>query len=163
MADPQEPRGDVLMEWTFPEFVRHERSRGWYIGYIIITLILLGFCVWTKNYTFAMLIVLFTLVLIIRLRREPLPVQVKIYDEGILVGTDYHPWRELKEFAIIYRPPIVKKVYFTFKSGLRPELDIALEQANPIQLRQHLSERLLENAAREEEPIGDQLTRSLKL
>jgi len=163
MADPQEPRGEVLMEWTFPEFVRHERGRTWYLAYTIITLGLITFGVLSRNYTFAMLLVLLTLVIIIRLRRDPLPVHFAIRDEGIEVGNDYHPWRELKEFWIIYRPPTVKKVYFIFKSGFRPEIDVALEDQNPIRVRQYLSERLLENASREEEPSGDQITRYLKI
>ncbi len=163
MADPQEPRGDVLMEWTFPEFVRHERGRGWYIAYAVITVGLIVFGVMSRNYTFVMLLVLLTLVLLIRLRREPLPVHFAIRDEGIEVGNDFHPWRELQEFWIIYRPPLVKKIYFTFKSVVRPQMDISLENNNPIQVRQYLSERLLENATREEEPMGDQLTRALKM
>lgn len=163
MADPQEPRGDVLMAWTFPEFVRHERGRGWYIAYAVVTLGLMVFSVFSRNYTFLMLLVLLTLVLLIRLRRDPLPIHFAIRDEGIEVGRDYHPWRELKEFWIIYRPPAVQKIYFTFKSGLRPEIDVALEGQNPIRVRQYLSERLLENAVREEEPSGDQLSRFLKL
>ncbi len=163
MADPQELRGDVLMEWTFPEFVRHERGVGWYITYGIITLGLIVFCIFSRNYTFLMLLVLMTLVLIIRLRRDPLPVHFAIRDEGIEVGNDYHPWRELKEYWIIYQPPVVKKIYFVFKSGFRPEIDVALESQNPIRVRQYLSERLLENAAREEEPSADQLSRYLKI
>lgn len=163
MADPQEPRGDVLMEWTFPEFVRHERGRAWYIAYTVVTLGLIVFAVMSKNYTFVMLLVLLTLVLLIRLRREPLPVHFAIRDEGIEVGRDFHPWRELREFWIIYRPPQVKKIYFTYKSSFRPELDISLENENPIRIRQYLSERLLENPTREEEPSGDQISRALKI
>ena len=163
MPDPQEPRGDVLMEWTFPEFVRHDRGRAWYVAYAVITAGLIVFSVMSKNYTFVMLLVLLTLVLLIRLRREPPPVRFAIRDEGIEVGHDYHPWRELKEFWIIYRPPIVKKIYFTFKSGLRPEIDVSLETENPVRVRQYLSERLHQNASREEEPAGDQITRYLKI
>lgn len=163
MPEEQEPRGNILMEWTFPEFVRHERSRAWYLVYTIVTLGLITFGVLSSNYTFVMFLVLLTLVLVIRLRRDPLPVHFAIRDEGIEVGNDYHPWRELKEFWIIYRPPVVKKIYFTFKSGIRPEIDVSLENENPVQIRQYLSERLLENAVREEEPSGDQLTRALKL
>lgn len=163
MADPQEPRGDVLMEWSFPEFVRHDRGRGWYIAYAVVTLGLIVFCAMSRNYTFLMLLVMLTLVLLIRLRRDPLPVHFTIRDEGIEVGNDYHPWRELKEFWIIYRPPTVQKIYFTFKSGVRPEIDVALAGQNPIRVRQYLSERLLENATREEEPSGDQISRFLKI
>lgn len=163
MAEPQEPRGDILMEWDFPEFVRHERSRGWYFVYAFVILALLVFCFFSKNYTFAMLIVLTTVVLLIRLRRAPLPVHFAIRDEGVEVGNNYYAWRELKEFSIIYRPPTIKKIYFMFKGSLRPELDISLEDQNPVQVRQYLSERLLEDTKREEEPIGDQITRALKI
>ncbi len=163
MAEPQEPRGDVLTEWTFPEFTKHDRGRAWYIAYAVVLAGLLVFCIMSKNFTFALLLVLLTMVILIRLRREPLPVRFAIRDEGIEVGTSWYPWRELKEFWIIYRPPVIKKIYFTFKTAMRPDLDISLESENPIRIRQLLSERLLENASREEEPTGDQITRALKL
>ncbi len=163
MPDPQEPRGEILMDWEFPEFTRHDRGRAWYLAYAIITIGLIVFGVLSRNYTFAMLLVLLTLVIIIRLRRDPLPVHFAIRDEGIEVGNNFYAWREMKEFWIIYRPPTVKKIYFIFKSGLRPEIDVALGDQNPVQVRQYLSERLLENATREEEPAGDQISRVLKI
>lgn len=151
------------MDWEFPEFTRHDRGRAWYLAYAIITIGLIVFGVLSRNYTFAMLLVLLTLVIIIRLRRDPLPVHFAIRDEGIEVGNNFYAWREMKEFWIIYRPPTVKKIYFIFKSGLRPEIDVALGDQNPVQVRQYLSERLLENATREEEPAGDQISRVLKI
>ncbi len=163
MADPQEPRGDILMEWTFPEFIQHNRGRGWYIGFAVLVVLFIAYGLWTKNFTFIGFLVLLTLVLVIRLRRTPPDVRFAVRDEGIEVGTSFYAWREFKEFWIIYRPTQVKKVYFTFKSSLRPALDISLENQNPLLLRQLLSERLLENAQREEEPSGDQLIRTLKL
>lgn len=163
MADSQEPRGDILVEWTFPEFVQHERGRGWYIGFVVVIAALIVYAAWTKNYTFIALIVLLTLILLVRLRRTPPEVRIAIRDEGLEIGNSYYAWRELKEFWIVYRPPQTKKLYFTFKAALRPDLDISLENQNPLKLRQLLSERLLENAKREEEPAGDQITRVLKI
>lgn len=153
----------MLMEWTFPEFVQHQRGRSWYIAFALIVVGLEIFCIMSRNYTFAAFIFLLTLVLVIRLRREPPLVRMAIRDEGIEVDKDYYPWREMKEFWIIYRPPVVKKLYFNFKNNFRPSLEISLEKQNPLQVRQYLSERLLENASREDEPSGDQITRVLKI
>lgn len=163
MADAQEPRGDVLLEWQFPEFSQPIRGRWWYLTFAIVLIALIGYGVWTSNFTFVGFLVLLALVLTIRLRRAPPSIRFAIHDEGIAVGGSYYAWREFREFWIIYRPPEVKKVYFNFKSSLRPALDISLEMQNPLRVRQLLSERLLENAEREEEPSGDQLLRSLKL
>jgi hypothetical protein len=163
MAEANEPRGDILMEWDFPEFAQHDRSRGWYLAFAIIVLALITFSIFTLNYTFAALLVLFSLVMLVRLRREPPLVHFAIRDEGVEVGKDYYAWREIKDFWIIYRPPIIKKVYFNFKASLRPALDISLEGQNPVKIRQYLSERLPENIEREEEPSGDQITRYLKI
>ncbi|MBI5467016.1 MAG: hypothetical protein HY975_02260 [Candidatus Kerfeldbacteria bacterium] len=163
MADAQEPRGDVLLEWQFPEFSQPERGRWWYLTFVILLAALIAYGLWTTNYTFVGFLVLLTLVLVIRLRRTPPNVRFAIRDEGIEVGNSYYAWREFREFWIIYRPPEVKKVYFNFKSSVRPALDISLESQNPLRIRQLLSERLLENAEREEEPSGDQLLRTLKL
>jgi hypothetical protein len=163
MAENQEQnRGQVLMEWTFPEFERHQRSRGWYLGFLILISLFILFAVWQRAYTFIAVIILTAAVLILRFRQQPLTVHCAVRDEGLEVGERYFPWKDIKEFWIIYRPPEVKKVFFDFKT-IRPSIDLPLQTENPVKLRQFLSERLVENTEREEEPSSDQLTRILKI
>lgn len=164
MAENQEQnRGSVLIAWTFPEFERHERSRGWYLAAFVVLVASVVIAAFSRNYTFIAVIVLFSLILLVRVRRTPPEVHFAIRDEGLEVGQRYYAWNELKEFWILYRPPQVKKVYFHFKNGLRPALDISLMEQNPLKVRQALSERLLENTELEDEPSGDQITRFLKI
>ncbi len=163
MAENQQNRGDILLEWTFPEFEQHDRSRTWYISAFIVFLVSIVIALFSRNYTFVALIVLFSLILLIRIRRVPPPVHCAIREEGIEVSQRFYAWNELKEFWILYQPPEVKKIYFHFKSAIRPALDIALMEQNPIKIRQVLSDRLLENTELEEEPTGDQITRILKI
>lgn len=162
MADPREPRGDVLLEWDFPEFQRHDRSRSWYFGFLAVVAALVLFALLTRNYTFIFVIILVGFVILIRLRRIPPLVHFAIHEEGIQVSRGFYPWRDLKSFWILYRPPEIKKLYLTLK-GTRPGLDIALESQNPLKIRELLSEHLLEETDREEEPAGDQLSRTLKI
>lgn len=164
MAEPAtQPRGDVLMEWTFPEFIQHQRSRAWYLWFMLIAVATVIYAIWSANYTFAALIVLAAFIMIVRLRREPPDVRFAIREEGVEVGERFYSWRDLKEFYIVYQPPAVKKLYFEFKGTLRPPIDISLETQNPIKLRQQLNEFLLENTKREEEPLSDQWSRTLKI
>lgn len=162
MADPREPRGDVLLAWDFPEFQRHERSRNWYFGFLAVIVGLVVFALLTNNYTFIFVIVLAGFIILIRLRRTPLLVHFAIRDEGVEVSSGFYSWRDLKSFWVLYRPPTIKKLYLTLK-GPRPPLDIALESQNPLKVRQLLSEHLLEDTDREEEPAGDQISRTLKI
>lgn len=163
MAENQSNKGDVLMQWTFPEFTEHTRSRGWYIGFLVILALLVLYSLLTSNYTFLMFIVLLALIMVLRFRRPPLDVMFSIRDEGLEVGRRFYPWRELKDFWILYRPPEIKKLYVEFKATARPSLDIALQAQNPLRIRQLLTEHLLENTEREEEPMTDQVTRYLKI
>lgn len=163
MAEQNQIKGEILMEWTFPEFVRHERSRGWYIAYIVFTLAMFALALRIENYTFFAVLFLASLILLIRLRRTPPDIHFAIREEGVEVGSGFYPWREFKDFWIIYRPPEVKKVYLHFTSSIRPDLDVALESQNPLVVRQFLNEHLIENKAKEEEPLSDQLTRFFKI
>ena len=128
---------------------------------ILIGLFIL-FAVWQQAYTFIAVIILTAAVLILRFRQQPLTVHCAVREEGLEVGERYFAWKDFKEFWIIYRPPEVKKVFFDFKTP-RPSIDLPLQTENPIKLRQILSERLVENVEREEEPASDQLTRMLKI
>lgn len=163
MANDIEHRGDILAEWSFPETERHERSRWWYLSAAALFLIAIAIALFARNYTFTAFLLVAGLVLLVQLRRPPLNVACRIRESGIEVGRNYYKWEELKEFWILYKPPTLKKLYLDFKNALRPLLDISLVDENPVHLRQLLSQHLLENTKREEEPASDQISRFLKI
>jgi hypothetical protein len=162
MADPRQPRGDVLLEWDFPEFQQHERGRSWYLAFLTIIAGLSVLSFFLGNYTFIPVILLTSFIILIRLRRTPPPVHFAIREEGIEVSARFYSWREIKSFWVLYRPPEIKKLYLIIK-GPRPAMDIALVDQNPVKVRQLLSEFILEETDREEEPSGDQISRILKI
>lgn len=163
MATETKPRGKVLLEWTFPEFIQHDRGRSWYLGFLLVDIALVVFGLLTRNYTFIGVIVLASFILVIRLRRQPPDVRFAIRENGIEVSTGYYTWDELKEFWIIYQPPEVKKLYLNFRNSFRPQMDITLERQNPLRVRQVLREYLPENMTEENEPATDQLSRFFKI
>ena len=154
--------GKPVHEWLFPEFVQHERGRTWYISASIVIALFLLFSVWEQNWLFALIIMLFAIIFLLQGRRTPQQMYFGIYEGGITIHKNYHPYENLKQFWIIYQPPDVKTLYFSFKT-VRPDIIISLEEQNPLPIRETLLRFVQEDIEREKENASNEITRLLKL
>lgn len=158
----KEDHGQTLAEWTFPEFTKYKKTRGWYFGITIFLLVLVLVGIFTQSYLFLLIIALVILIYYIRSRREPATINFGITEDGLEVGEAFYPYKNIKNFWIIYEPPEVKNLYVSFKV-LRPSLSIALLNQNPIKIRKILLNYLQEDLTKENESFADGLMRMLKL
>jgi len=162
--DKSTDHGKILASWKFPEFIKHKKTKGWYVGAIIIICGLAIFAIFTQSYLFLLIIIIFIIIYIIRGRREPMLLDIEITEDGVGLGQNsFYEWKEIKNFWIIYEPPEVKNLYFDFKAGIRPSISIFLENQNPINIRKILLEYLPEDTDKENESFSDGLGRMLKL
>src|SRR3989344_6604025 len=153
--------GATLHQWTFPEFTRHERSKGWYVTAALIVGAILVYCVVTANVLFAVITVVAYLI-ILMFHRSSNDVEFSITKSGITVNNRFYQYKELKNFYIIYEPPDVKMLYFEPRSIISPRIPVALEDQDPVAIRETLNRYLTEDLDREDEPTSDQLSRLLK-
>ncbi len=121
-----------------------------------------AFGVWTGNYFFVLLLLLFVLVFHL-VWRQPHSVRCEISEDGVSVGATFYPYRELKRFWILYQPPEVKTLYLEFANLFKPRLPLSLMDQNPVAIRHALLDYLPEDLHRDEEPVLDQISRMLKL
>lgn len=155
--------GNIIYEWWVREYEQHDRSRRWYIVSGLIGLALIVFALFTANYIFAVLIVLFAIVLYLHELQEPLEVYFAITDVGIVLGRKFYRFSELSNFWIIYNPPEVKSLYFTLGNVLKHRLQVPLTEVNPVELREYLMQYLEEDLSQEDEPASDKLARVFKI
>ncbi|MFA4830585.1 MAG: hypothetical protein WC862_00415 [Patescibacteria group bacterium] len=155
--------GDVLHEWTIQEYERHERGVLWYILGITIGLGLVLFAMFTGNFLFALIIILFAVILFLQSHQEPLQIPFKISELGIIVSNRFYAWSEFSFFYIIYEPPHVKTLFLETSSTFRPVLRIPLLDMNPIEIRHTLKEFLKEDVDKEEEPLTDRMARNWRI
>ncbi len=156
--------GEEFIGWKVPEYEKHERTKSWYIMAIIITLLLLLFSFFTANFLFAVIIMIVSLVVILHDGREPDMVKISLTDEGIILGKKFYDYDEIKDFAVVYKPrQEVKNLYFDFKSFLRPQLSIPLENKNPLSIRKNLLKYLPEDLDRTDQPLSEGLGKLFKL
>jgi len=163
MMDVEHPSNQELISWEFHEFDPRPRSNSWYIWYGIIIAALVIYSIVTSNYLFAIILVLFSLIIFLQNWRRPDKLLFSIKGQGIQIGNQFYRMNEIEDFWIAYQPPNVEMVYFSFKASWRPVLGIPLENNNPLQVREILLEYLPENLDRESEPLPDAMARILKL
>ena len=154
---------NFLINWSFPELEKPERSKRWYIWTTLIGLLLLVFAVVSQNFLFGLIIILVAIILFAYHHKEIENVEFAILDDGIIVGEKFFRFSEIKNFWIIYEPPYVKNLYFEFKSSIKPRLTIPLNDINPVKVREILLEFLEEDISKETEPLSESIGKRLKL
>ncbi|OGY41779.1 MAG: hypothetical protein A2Y82_02805 [Candidatus Buchananbacteria bacterium RBG_13_36_9] len=154
--------GRVYFEWAVPEYLTHERSMGWYLVMLISAIALVIYCIFTANFLFALVIILVVFIVFLRSYYPPKDLNFQITEEGILLGNQLFTYDKIKNFYIIYKPPLVKKLFFTLK-GFAPDLSIMLYDNNPLPIREKLLEYLQEDLEKEIETMDDIFEILLKL
>ena len=155
--------GTVVFSWDVKEYDQYDRSLGWYFVMTFIAAALITYSIITANYLFALVIVLFGIVLYLHEMQAPLRVQFALTTTGMVLGRKFYRYTELKNFWIVYQPGQVKNLYFTISGLFRHRLQIPLMDSDPLAIRQHLIKFVTENPDEEEEPVTDHLARVLKL
>jgi len=156
-------KGQVILNWHFQEFEKHDRSPLWYFIMFGISIALLVVSVITSNFLFAVIIVMFVVMILIQDKKIPAEIEIKIMDAGIEIGNKFFQYRDLKEFFIVYEPPILSNLFIRPKNKLTPTFNIPLLDQNPLKVRDTLLEFLSEDIDADEEPTSDFLSRLMKL
>lgn len=86
--------------WSTPEYSHKERTNDWFWTVGLIAVVGCGVAVWFHNYIFAIFIIIAGASLIMFNIREPEEVTFIIETEGLTMGRDLYPWKELKSFNI---------------------------------------------------------------
>jgi len=155
--------GDILHEWTIQQYDRHDRGTPWYIIMIGLGLLLVLYGVFTGNFLFSLIVILFGIIIFLQSHQEAPQTPFHITDLGVVVGGKFYEYSEFEGFYIIYKLPHTKTLFFDTKSILQPALRIPLLDNNPIEIKHSLREFLTEDTEKEEEPLADRAARNWKI
>lgn len=152
-----------MIRWEIDESARNRRGRAWYVIMILTGGSLLIYAVASANFLFALLVLMFALVIYLTSLRRQETVTVEMSPDGITIAKDFYPYREIRRFWFVYEPPEVKNLYLDFKAVTKSLMTLPLIDQNPNQIRQLLGQYLPEDFNEDEEPFLDFLGRILKL
>lgn len=155
--------GRVILAWETWEFSPVERSTQWYVIAASLGLGMLIYALLTSNFVFALIVVMFAVIILMRDLRKPRRVQAAITSEGVVFDNEFYPFGEIKDFSVVYEPPMVSNLYLGFNSRFSPLMSIPLDDADPNQVRAQLLPFVFENLERDSESLTDTLSRVYKL
>ena len=155
--------GKILASWSVSEYEKHERSLVWYIAAGVLGFALFVWAIFTFNYLFALIIVLFSAIVYLRATSDPNIVKFLITTKGVRIGRREYQYKDIDRFWIIYDPPDVKKLYLAFKRSLAPRVMVPLKNQNPVKIREILLDFLFEDLEKEDEPMSEVIGRFAKL
>lgn len=160
-----DPRyGELLMYWTMEEYEAYQRSGLWYAIFAVVGIGLILYAILAANYIFAVFLVLAGIFMLWQHMRDPDQIPIVILSAGMAIGNHFHAWDDVKDFAIAYDPPEVRKLYVDFIKDRDPYVSITLpEDMNPNELRALMLEYAKENPKRREESLTDYVRRLYKL
>jgi len=160
---PEEDHGKAFLAWDFPEYTNYDRGPIWYVFFFLITIGLIVYSFYTANFLFAVLIILFGFIIFVSKKQPPINMEFKIFKDGVMIGTRFYEWPEIKNFHIIYRSEKAKILYLDLRSTLSPDFSIPIEKQNPLRIRQILKNYLEEDLSRSEEKLSDKINHWLKI
>lgn len=155
--------GRVLLAWETWEFPVIERSTKWYVVAGSVGLGMLIYAMLTRNFVFALIIVMFAIIMLMRDLRKPARVQAALTSEGVVYNNEFYAFGDIKDFSVIYEPPAVSTLYLGFNGRFTPDVSIPLDDTDPNEVRAQLLPFIFENLDRDSESLTDTLGRVYKL
>mgnify|MGYP001559282895 FL=1 len=155
--------GSAIFAWEVNEYEKHARSKRWYVIAGLLGTALLLYSIISGNYLFALVVVLVGIILFLQDVQAPIVVEFVVTEAGVIVGSKFYPFREFRNYWIIYNPPEVKNIYFATNSLVKHRLQIPLLDNDPRPIREFLNQFIVEDLDQEQEPLSDRVGRMFKI
>ena len=162
MADEQNFESRDMLSWEYPERPNYQRGPIWYAMMLFAGLGLLIYAVYSGNFLFALIVIMFALVIYVTSIGNPAPVKFAITEDGLEIGAEFIRFRDVERFWFFYDPP-VKILYIEIKGGFSGRRRVDLVDQDPNAIRDILGQFIVEDFEENEEPISDTFSRLLKL
>ena len=119
-----------IINWEAKEYVVQEKNTNWFVGLIVVSLLLIIASVLLQWYTFTALIVACTVSLWLYAVRPPRTLHYSLGNKGLSEGNKLYPYEEFRSFGVLkegrnfaivliprkrFSPSV--KVYFPEESG----------------------------------------------
>lgn len=140
------PQESVGVKWNAPEFDFYPKGNAWYWWSITITLLLLGFAIWQKNFLFAFFVVVAELLVLSWGSRKPMTMEFKLDEKGLTInGLKFYPYADLKSFGVSDMAPTDEKfeeIVIYLKRRMRTGLNILVPKDKEAEIVTAFSKKI---------------------
>lgn len=151
---------NVLYSWEIEEYRVHARGKRWYVLFFGILGLVSIYAIATANFLFLFILLMISGIILLSDRRSPRKLLVSIEKDGLRIGGEWHPWKNIEYFWVVNEPE-VQSIYFETSETWKPHLCVGFlgQDIGKITnlLRQHIREES------HDEPLTDIVSRVLKI
>lgn len=130
-----------VISWQAQEYVQTEKNIGWYVGLIVVGVLLVLLSVLLKAWTFTALIVISVMALIVYTVRPPRMIKYKLDEKGLTEGDRLYEYDKFKAFGISIEGEHCS-VILTPRKRFSPRLTMYFPQENGEEIVNTLGARL---------------------
>jgi len=155
--------GNILYEFTTPEFEKQERGQVWLIvfGLCVISGVVIG--IFTHSLSIVLLSIMIGFVYTITYNQKPNDIQVVFSDIGMVWKNKFFSYQEIEKFWIFFIPYQHKTLHVCIREGrFDKEIIIPIQSQKISKIRETLGYYVPEDE-NSQESMKNMLTRKLKL
>jgi hypothetical protein len=136
------PSRSSTFSWTASEFVEHTKNLGWYVGLIMVAIILAALVfIITRDKISTGMVIIAALALGIFATRKPRTLEYRLDDTGLTIGTKFYSYEGFKSFSVIDEGP-VHSVFLMPMKRFMPGLSLYYDQKDQQKIADILAQRL---------------------
>ena len=96
-------RGAVKTEisWEAEEYIVRDKNAGWYVGMVVVGLLLSALAIWLQAWTFLAVIVLSVVALLVYTLRPPRMLHYSLTERGLSEGEHLYNYDDFKAFGVL--------------------------------------------------------------
>ncbi|MBI4049731.1 MAG: hypothetical protein HY395_02880 [Candidatus Doudnabacteria bacterium] len=149
------------ISWQAPEFTAHQKTLQWYVTFGVISLLLLAFAVFTGSFITITTFILGIAIAYFFATKQPQNTTYTMSGLGIGINHNTIPYKNIRKFWIIYKPPQTKTLNFETTAYLNNTVSLELGDQDPVAVKLFLKRYLPEDLDMDE-TITDILARKAK-
>ena len=89
------------ISWDAQEYVVRDKNTGWYVGLVMVGLVLVALSAWLQWWTFIALVVVSVIALIVYSVRPPRTLHYKLDDKGLTEGEKMYEYTSFRAFGVM--------------------------------------------------------------
>ena len=90
-----------IVSWEAEEYVSHDKNTGWFVGLIVMGLVLVALSVLLKWWSFTALIVVSVVALMMYAVRPPRKLKYSLTSKGLKEGSRLYKYEDYKSFGVL--------------------------------------------------------------
>ena len=92
---------DEIVNWDAREYIPKDKNGGWYVGLIVVCLVLIAIAVLLQWWTFVIVVILSGVALIFYSVRPPRVLHYSLTSKGLSEGNKLYDYAEYKSFGVL--------------------------------------------------------------